>query len=55
MDMPALVIALVLTVVGAGAYLFRYLSGRRHAAFDGGVVSQSWLVEHRAGTQDDRY
>jgi|CXWL01.1.fsa_nt_gi hypothetical protein len=53
MDKP--VIALVSTLVVAAVYLFRHFIGRRYAEFDGGVVSQSWLIEHRAGTQDDRY
>jgi len=53
MDKP--VIALVATVVIAVVYLLRHFIGRRYADFDGGVVSQSWLIEHRAGTQDDRY
>jgi hypothetical protein len=55
MTTPVIALALVSAVVIAAVYLFRYLSGRKHGAFDGGVVSQSWLVEHRNGTQDDRY
>ncbi len=56
MDSPLIAIAVVSIVGGAAAYLLRYLfRGRRDADFDGGSVSQSWLVEHRAGKQDDRY
>jgi hypothetical protein len=55
MDTPVIAIALASVVVGIAAYLFRHFSGRRPAEFDGGVLSQSWLVEHRAGKQDDRY
>jgi len=36
--------------------LRRYIfSARRGGDFDGGVVSQSWLIEHRAGKGDDRF
>jgi hypothetical protein len=50
----------VVAATGAGAlgYLVRYYlfrRPRRTAEFDGGVVSQSWLIEHRAGKQDDRF
>ncbi len=55
MDRPVIAIAIILVVVVAAAYLFRHFRGGRDTAFDGGVVSQSWLVEHRAGSQDDRY
>ena len=56
MDSTIIAIALTSSVIGAAAYAFRYFTrGRRTAEFDGGVVSQSWLIEHRAGKQDDRY
>jgi hypothetical protein len=55
MNTPLVTIALGLAVIGLAAYLYQHFSGRRHTEFDGGVVSQSWLIEHRASTQDDRY
>jgi hypothetical protein len=38
-------------------YAFRHfmVTGRRSAHFDAGTVSQSWLTEHRAAKQDDRF
>jgi hypothetical protein len=57
MNSTIIAIALSSTVVGAVAFMLRryFASGRRTDEFDGGVVSQSWLVEHRAGKQDDRF
>lgn len=49
-----LALGVLVIVVIAGAYLFRLFTGR-HTSFDGGVVSQSWLMEHRAGTKEDRF
>ena len=58
--MNSTIITIALTsavVIGAVAYMLRqYLfPTRRGADFDGGVVSQSWLIEHRAGKGDDRF
>jgi hypothetical protein len=55
MDTPVLAIAVTSIIVGVAAYLAHHLRGRKRSQFDGGVVSQSWLIEHRASTQDDRY
>ncbi len=58
MNSTIITIALTSTVVvGAVAYMLRHylFSARRAADFDGGVVSQSWLIEHRAGKGDDRF
>ncbi len=58
MNTTLITIALASTVViGSVAYMLRHyiFNTRRTADFDGGVVSQSWLVEHRAGKQDDRF
>jgi hypothetical protein len=54
MNTPVVAIVLSVAVIALAAYLYQHLT-RRHTDFDGGVVSQSWLMEHRAGTQDDRY
>jgi len=58
--MNTTLITIVLTsavVIGGVVYLLRHylFNTRRTADFDGGVVSQSWLVEHRAGKGDDRF
>jgi hypothetical protein len=57
MNSTLIAIALSSVVAGVVAYILRrYFSrGRRTDEFDGGVVSQSWLVEHRAGKGDDRF
>jgi hypothetical protein len=60
MDSTLIAIALTSTVIGVAGYMLRryVFSARRPSSttdFDGGVVSQSWLVEHRAGKQDDRF
>ena len=61
MDSTLIAIALTSTVIGVAGYMLRryVFSARRSSStttdFDGGVVSQSWLVEHRAGKQDDRF
>jgi len=57
MDSPVVAMALISAVIGMVAYALHHyiVRMRRHAEFDGGVVSQSWLTEHRAGKQDDRY
>ena len=53
---PTFAIALTVLVVGVVAYaLLRFISGSRAGGFDAGVVSQSWLTQHRAGKQDDRF
>jgi len=57
MNSTLIAVALTSAVVVAIAFIVRHylLSARRSADFDGGVVSQSWLIEHRAGKQDDRF
>jgi hypothetical protein len=55
---PSLVaIALTAGVIGVVAYALRrfLFSGGRSAGLDAGVVSQSWLTEHRSGKQEDRF
>ena len=39
-------------IVGAFV-LTQYIRSRRSAEFDGGIVSQSWLSEHRAAKRGD--
>ncbi len=55
MTTSLLALGVLIAVVAAGAYLFRVFTGRHTSSFDGGVVSQSWLMEHRAGTKEDRF
>jgi hypothetical protein len=47
-------IALAVVVVGVAAYALRRFIGRGRD-FGAGVISQSWLTQHRAGKQDDRF
>jgi hypothetical protein len=47
-------IALMVIVVGVAAYALRRFIGRGHD-FSAGVISQSWLTQHRAGKQEDRF
>lgn len=43
-------------VAGAVLYAIRSVAGSRAAAsLDAGVVSQSWLVEHRTTDKSDRF
>ena len=47
-------IALIVVVVGVAAYgLHRFIGRGRD--FGAGVISQSWLTQHRAGKQEDRF
>jgi hypothetical protein len=47
-------IALTVVVVGVAAYGLRRFIGRGRD-FNAGVISQSWLTQHRAGKQEDRF
>ena len=47
-------LALTVIVVGVAVYGLRRFMGRGRD-FGAGVISQSWLTQHRAGKQEDRF